>query len=33
VGKLGDATKLNMNDFVTPSGGQAKNMTPQGVTQ
>lgn len=33
VGKLGDATKLNMNDFVTPSGGQAKNMTPQGATQ
>jgi len=34
VGKLGDATRLNMNDFVAPtSGGQAKNMTPQGVAQ
>lgn len=34
VGKLGDATRLNVNDFVTPtSGGQAKNMTPQGVAQ
>lgn len=34
VGKLGDATRLNMNDFVTPtSGGQAKSMTPQGVAQ
>lgn len=33
VGKLGDATRLNMNDFVTPSGSQPKNMTPQGVSQ
>lgn len=33
VGKLGDATKLNINDFVTPSVGQVKNLTPQGVTQ
>lgn len=34
VGKLGDATHLNMNDFVTPTnGGQAKGMTPQGVAQ
>ncbi|MDU4943545.1 MAG: TrbI/VirB10 family protein [Mixta calida] len=34
VGKLGDATRLNMNDFVTPTnGGQARNMTPQGVAQ
>lgn len=33
VGKLGDATRLNMNDFVTPSGNQAKNMTPQGVAR
>lgn len=33
VGRLGDATRLNMNDFVTPTGGgQAKNMTVQGVT-
>lgn len=34
VGKLGDATRLNMNDFVTPTrGGQARGSTPQGVTQ
>jgi len=34
VGKLGDATRLNVNDFVTPtSGGQARSMTPQGVAQ
>lgn len=34
VGKLGDASRLNMNDFVTPTnGGQVKGMTPQGVTQ
>ncbi|WP_217551506.1 hypothetical protein, partial [Pantoea sp. GbtcB22] len=28
VGTLGDGTKLNMNAFVTPSGGQVENMTP-----
>lgn len=34
VGKLGDATRLNMNDFVTPtSGGQARGTTPQDVAQ
>ncbi|WP_350262699.1 TrbI/VirB10 family protein (plasmid) [Pantoea sp. BJ2] len=34
VGKLGDATRLNVNDFVTPTnGGQARSMTPQGVAQ
>jgi len=34
VGKLGDATRLNMNDFVTPtSGGQARGSAPQGVAQ
>ena len=34
VGKLGDATRLNMNDFVTPTkGSQASGRIPQGVTQ
>lgn len=31
VGKLGDATSLNMNDFVTPSGGRP-GAAPQGST-
>ncbi|RPD91741.1 hypothetical protein BBB56_23185 [Candidatus Pantoea deserta] len=34
VGKLGDATRLNINDFVTPtSHSQARGATPQDVAQ
>ena len=32
VGKLGDATHLNMNDFVAPVSGKGQGATPQGVT-
>lgn len=31
AGKLGDATRLNMNDFVAPVSGQGRNASPQGV--
>ncbi len=31
IGKLGDATRLNMNDFVAPVAGQRQGATPQGV--
>lgn len=33
VGKLGDATQLNMNDFVAPVAGQQQGAAPQGVPQ
>lgn len=33
AGKLGDATRLSLNDFVVPTnGGQVKNITPKGVS-
>lgn len=33
VGKLGDATRLNMNDFVAPVAGQRPGATTEGAAQ